>query len=213
MRYEPGGAQVDWARVGIVGFILVTAIAVNVYVNVVHNEIADRFPFIGIAVVLAILASTPLRQPQWSLLPEAAKGTTFLLALVTCAPMIPVEKLPAASWQTAMGLGFISTVFDNIPLTTLALKQGGYDWGMLAYTVGFGGSMIWFGSSVGVALSNMYPQAKNVGRWLANGWHVTLAYVIGFVVLLAVMGWQPTPKRGDPPPAAPAVQPAQGPVR
>ena len=122
MRYEPGGAQVDWARVGIVGFILVTAIAVNVYVNVVHNEIADRFPFIGIAVVLAILASTPLRKPQWSLLPEAAKGTTFLLALVTCAPMMPVEKLPAASWQTAMGLGFISTVFDNIPLTALALK-------------------------------------------------------------------------------------------
>ena len=29
----------------------------------------------------------------------------------------------------------------------LALKQGGYDWGVLAYAVGFGGSMIWFGSS------------------------------------------------------------------
>ena len=35
----------------------------------------------------------------------------------------------------------------------LALKQGGYDWGFLAYSVGFGGSMIWFGSSAGVALS------------------------------------------------------------
>jgi hypothetical protein len=30
----------------------------------------------------------------------------------------------------------------------LALEQGGYDWGVLAY-VGFGGSMIWFGSSSG----------------------------------------------------------------
>jgi hypothetical protein len=29
-----------------------------------------------------------------------------------------------------------------------------------------------------------------------------VAYVIGFFVLLAVMGWQPTPKRGDPPPAS-----------
>jgi predicted Fe-S protein YdhL (DUF1289 family) len=28
---------------------------------------------------------------------------------------------------------------------------------MLAYAVGFGGSMIWFGSSAGVALSNLYP--------------------------------------------------------
>ena len=52
-------------------------------------------------------------------------------------------------------------MFDNIPLTALALKQGGYDWGFLAYAVGFGGSMIWFGSSAGVALSNMYPQARS----------------------------------------------------
>jgi len=209
MKYEPGGAQVDWARVGIVGFILVTAIATNVYVNVLHADIADRFPFIGAAVVLAVLVSAPLRKPEWSLLPEATKGTIFLLSLVTCASMMPVEKLPLASWQTAMGLGFVSAVFDNIPLTALALKQSGYDWGMLAYTVGFGGSMIWFGSSAGVALSNMYPEAKNVGRWLLHGWHVTVAYVLGFFVLLAVLGWEPTPKRGDPPLAAPAaIQPA-----
>jgi Na+/H+ antiporter NhaD/arsenite permease-like protein len=77
--------------------------------------------------------------------------------------MMPVEKLPAASWQTAFGLGFLSAVFDNIPLTALALKQGGYDWGMLAYAVGFGGSMLWFGSSAGVAISNMYPEARSVG--------------------------------------------------
>ena len=88
--------------------------------------------------------------------------------------MMPVEKLPAASWQTALGLGFVSAVFDNIPLTALALKQGGYDWGYLAYAVGFGGSMIWFGSSAGVALANMYPEAKSVGRWLSHGWHVAL---------------------------------------
>ena len=206
MKYQPGGAQVDWARVGIVAFILVTAIVVNVYVNVMHNDISDKFPFIGAAVVLAVLVSAPIRKPDWSLLPEATKGTIFLLALVTCASMMPVEKLPAASWVTAMGLGFVSAVFDNIPLTALALKQSGYDWGMLAYTVGFGGSMIWFGSSAGVALSNMYPEAKNVGRWLYHGWHVTVAYVIGFFVLLAVMGWQPTPKRGDPPATPPAVQ-------
>ena len=80
--------------------------------------------------------------------------------------MMPVEKLPLASWQTALGLGFVSAVFDNIPLTALALRQGGYDWGFLAYAVGFGGSMIWFGSSAGVALANMYPGGE-VGRALA----------------------------------------------
>ena len=86
-------------------------------------------------------------------------------------------------------------MFDNIPLTALALKQGGYDWGFLAYGVGFGGSMIWFGSSAGVALSNMYPQAKSVGAWLKGGWHVALGYVVGFFVLLAVQGWHPQDKR------------------
>jgi Na+/H+ antiporter NhaD/arsenite permease-like protein len=155
---------------------------------------------------VVILLATPLRKPQWDLVPEAFKGTIFLLALVTCASLMPVEKLPVASWQTAFTLGFVSAVFDNIPLTALALKQSGYDWGMLAYTVGFGGSMIWFGSSAGVALSNMYPDAKNVGRWLYHGWHVTVAYVIGFFVLLVLLGWHPTPKRGDPPAAPPAVQ-------
>ena len=80
-------------------------------------------------------------------------------------------------------------MFDNIPLTALALKQGGYDWGYLAYAVGFGGSMIWFGSSAGVALSNQYPEAKSVGLWLRHGWHVAVAYVIGFFVMLVLIGW------------------------
>jgi hypothetical protein len=105
--------------------------------------------------------------------------------------MMPVEQLPAPSWRSALGLGFVSAVFDNIPLTALALAQGHYDWGMLAYAVGYGGSMIWFGSSAGVALSNSYPEARSVARWLAQGWHVTLAYVVGFTVLLVLLGWQP----------------------
>jgi Na+/H+ antiporter NhaD/arsenite permease-like protein len=105
--------------------------------------------------------------------------------------MMPVEHLPDASWASCFGLGFISAVFDNIPLTKLALTQGGYDWSFLAYAVGFGGSMIWFGSSAGVALSNIYPEAKSVGSWIKNGWHVILAYIIGFMVMLAIVKWDP----------------------
>jgi hypothetical protein len=194
----PAGVAVDWPRVGIVGFILLAAILANVVANLKFPAALDHFPVIGAAVWVAILVAAPLRKPDWKLLPEAFKGTVFLLSLVTIASMMPVEKLPAPSWQTAFGLGFVSAVFDNIPLTALALKQGGYDWGMLAYTVGFGGSMIWFGSSAGVALSNMYPEAKSVGRWLKEGWHVILAYVVGFLVLMLVLGWHPTDKRGNP---------------
>jgi Na+/H+ antiporter NhaD/arsenite permease-like protein len=188
--------RVDWARLGIVGWILAAAILANVVANLEFPAALDAFPVIGAAVWVAILAAAPLRRPEWGLLPDAFKGTVFLLALVTCASMMPVEKLPPATWQTTFSLGVISSVFDNIPLTALALKQGGYDWGMLAYAVGYGGSMIWFGSSAGVALSNMYPEAKSVGRWLRHGWHVALAYILGFIVLLAVIGWHPTDKRG-----------------
>jgi hypothetical protein len=182
---------VDWARLWVVAIVLVAAIATNVFVNLRLQHLSDSLPFIGAAVWVALLACAPWRRPDWRLLPGALKGAIFLLALVTCASLMPVERLPAASWQTAFGLGFISAVFDNIPLTALALKQGGYDWGMLAYTVGFGGSMIWFGSSAGVALSSMYPQAKSVGAWLRHGWHVALAYVAGFGVMLALLGWNP----------------------
>jgi len=191
----PQGVVIDWARVGIVIFILAAAIAANVLANFkLGGHLSDKFPFIGVAVWIAIITTTPLRKPDWGLLPEAFKGSIFLLSLILCASLMPVEKLPLASWQTAFGLGFLSAVFDNIPLTALALKQGGYDWGMLAYTVGFGGSMIWFGSSAGVALSNMFPEARNVGRWLYHGWHVALAYVIGFFFMLMITGWQPTEK-------------------
>ncbi len=191
----PADLRLDWPRVGIVALILLTAIAANVIVNVEFPQISDRFPFIGAAVWLALLVGALVRRPAWDVLPETLKGSIFLLSLVVCASLMPVEKLPAAAWTTAFGLGFLSAVFDNIPLTALALKQGGYDWGMLAYTVGFGGSMIWFGSSAGVALTNMYPEGKSAWQWLKNGWHVAVAYVIGFFVLLAVMGWQPSETR------------------
>ena len=100
--------------------------------------------------------------------------------------MMTVETLPPASWQSAFTLGFVSAVFDNIPLTKLALEQGGFDWGFLAYAVGFGGSMIWFGSSAGVALSSMYPEARSAGQWLRHGWFVAVAYVLGFFAMLVI---------------------------
>ncbi len=202
--------RVDWGRVGIVALILVSAILTNVVVNVKFNHLADHFPFIGVAVWLAILVSMGVRRPDWEILPETAKGTVFLLSLVLCASMMPVEELPSASMVTALGLGFVSAVFDNIPLTALAIKQGGYDWGFLAYAVGFGGSMIWFGSSAGVALSNMYPEAKSVGQWLRHGWHVALAYVVGFAVMAVVMGWHPEPmhRAAELPAPPPATVPA-----
>lgn len=191
LKHAHEHTKVDKARIGIVALILVFAITTNIVMNVKFPELSDLFPFIGVAVWIAILLSVPVRRPDWELLPDTFKGSIFLLSLVTCASMMPVEQLPPASALAALSLGFVSAVFDNIPLTALALKQGGYDWGFLAYAVGFGGSMIWFGSSAGVALSNMFPEGKSVGNWLRHGWHVALAYVAGFAVLYFTLGWHP----------------------
>ena len=197
MKDSPKGVYLHWARLIIVAVILLSAVGANVYFNLNHPEVLDQLPVIGLAVWAAILVTTPWRKPNWSLLPDATRGSIFLLSLVMCASMMPVQHLPEASWPSALGLGFVSAVFDNIPLTALALHQGGYDWGFVAYAVGFGGSMIWFGSSAGVALSNMYPQAKSVGAWIKGGWHVSVGYVVGFFALLLVLGWHPDPPRSQ----------------
>lgn len=183
--------RIDWGRIFIVGLMLTLAISINIVVNTHFSSVSDSFPFVGAAVWTAILISIPVRRHDWEVLGESLKGTLFLISLVSCASMMPVESLPPASWQTTLGLGFTSSVFDNIPLTALGIKQGGYDWGFMAYAVGYGGSMLWFGSSAGVALSNMFPEAKSAANWIRHGWHVILAYVAGFTVLAVLIGWKP----------------------
>ncbi len=178
---EPAGPVViDWRRVAVVAMILVGTISTNILLD---------FPALGVWVAL-LVGATFTRTP-WGELPNALKGSILLLSLVLCASMMPVDELPSPSGLSSLVLGFVSAVFDNIPLTKLALEQGGYDWGVLAYAVGFGGSMIWFGSSAGVAISNLHPQAKDTGAYLRHGWHVPLAYVVGFAVLMATFGWRP----------------------
>jgi len=172
--------KIDWLKILNVALILIGAIISNVLYDM---------PALG--VWIAILIGAAIRPVPWKEVPASIKGTVFLLCLVMCASMMPVEELPNASWITALALGFLSAVFDNIPLTKLCLDQGHYDWGMLAYAVGFGGSMIWFGSSAGVAITNKFPEGRNVILWVKKGWHVAVAYLIGFFVLYLTMGWEP----------------------
>lgn len=185
-KYQPiqkdadPNVSIDWGKLLSVALILAGAIISNILYDM---------PALG--VWIAIVIGAFIRKVPWREVPGALKGTIFLLSLVTCASMMPVEELPDASWVTAFSLGFLSAVFDNIPLTKLCLDQGHYDWGMLAYSVGFGGSMIWFGSSAGVAITNKFPEARNVVLWVRNGWHVAVAFIIGFFALYLTLGWEP----------------------
>ena len=220
-RYSPivknsrSDVTLDAVRVAIVVFILLAAIAANVTTNTVFPTVADTFPVIGAAVWAALLVTAPLRKPDYSLIPTAARSSLFLLSLVLCASLVPVKELPPASWPSTLGLGFVSAVFDNIPLTALALEQGGYDWGMLAYCVGFGGSISWFGSSAGVAICNLFPESRSVIAWLRGGWHVAVAYLIGFAALLLILGWHPTDANGaraHPEPVSGFSEPPSNPI-
>jgi Na+/H+ antiporter NhaD/arsenite permease-like protein len=185
-KYQPilkddiSGAKISWRRLAVCVLILVSAVVTNIVLE---------FPAVG--VWGAIIIGSFIIRTNWRDAKHAMPGAIFLLSLVLAASMMPVDQLPGASWQTALGLGFVSAVFDNIPLTKLALTQGGYDWGVLAFAVGYGGSMVWFGSSAGVAISNMFNEAKSVTGWVKNGWHIILGYIVGFSILLLVMGWHP----------------------
>ena len=174
------GIKIDWNKLLTVLMMLVGAVIANWTLG---------FPAVGLWI--ALLIGSIFTKTPWGELSKALQGSIFLLALVLCASLMPVEELPNASWHSAFALGFISAVFDNIPLTKLCLEQGGYDWGILAFSVGFGGSMIWFGSSAGVALSSMYPEARSVVKYVKGGWHVIAAYVISFFVMLSIAGWNP----------------------
>lgn len=176
------GVVIDQVSIGIVILILISAIAANQFWG---------FPALG--VWMAILIGTIARKVSWAEIPKVMKGTIFLLALLFAASLMPVNELPAATLRGTFIIGLVSAVFDNIPLTKLCLDQGGYDWGLLAYAVGFGGSMLWFGSSAGVALSGMFPETRSVYQYLKNGWHVTVAYVVGFSLFIGIAGWHPTP--------------------
>jgi Na+/H+ antiporter NhaD/arsenite permease-like protein len=190
-RHVSTDLQIDWPRAAIVGIILAAAIAANIATTAWYPCLRIHVPVLGLAVWASIALTSWLRKPNFMILNAAFPGAIFLLCLVTAASLMPVDRMPLPSWHSVLGIGFMSALFDNIPLTALTLKQGGYDWGFLAYAVGVGGSIMWFGSSAGVALTGLYPDGRSARRWLYRGWYVPLAYITGFAVMLAVLGWHP----------------------
>jgi Na+/H+ antiporter NhaD/arsenite permease-like protein len=91
-------APLDHARLVIVAAILAAAIAANVTINLRFPELAERVPALGLAVWVVLLATAGWRRPDWAVLPATLKGSLFLLCLVTAASLMPVERLPVASW-------------------------------------------------------------------------------------------------------------------
>lgn len=192
-RHAAPSLGIGWTRLVLVAVMLLSIVGANISSNLLAPRLHHVAPVLGAALWFAIALTSLVRRPDWRVLPHAATGAAFLVALVACAALMPVDSLPKPTWQTTLGMGLVASVFDNIPLTALALKQDGYDWALLAYSIGIGGSMIWFGSSAGVALSNSYPEARSVFSWIKQGWYVPVAFVFGYFVMLGVTGWNEMP--------------------
>jgi hypothetical protein len=187
----PHRPPIDKVRLGIVAATITALALTNVVASRMLGSRADALPLLGGSMCAVLAVGALVRPINWSTARHAARGALFLVALVVSASLLPVEALPRPSVATTVGLGFVSAVFDNIPLTKVALVQGGYDWPVLAYSVGFGGSMVWFGSSAGVAVAEVLPVVRSVGTWVRHGWHIPLAFLAGHAVMRLVLGWNP----------------------
>jgi Na+/H+ antiporter NhaD/arsenite permease-like protein len=119
---------------------------------------------------------------------DTLRGAIFLSALVASASLMP-KALPEPSAPAEFGLGILSAIFDNIPLTELAIRAGGFNWALLAFCVGVGGSMTTFGSSAAVALLKdpAFEKARDLKTYIKEGWILFPTYCVGFAV---IMGWE-----------------------
>ncbi len=111
LRDAAADAHVDWARVGIVAFILAAAVTANIVMNVEFTELSDSFPFIGAAVWLAILVAAPLRKPEWSLLPGALQGGDL--------PALAGPRRDHDAGGAAAGGGLADSLRSGLPLRGL----------------------------------------------------------------------------------------------
>lgn len=148
------------------------------------------------------LRGTPATPFGWGSMLKSLPNTAFLLVLIYAAKLIPLAVIaevifgafgrlavPVDYDVVAVVLGLISPVFDNIPLASLALDIGGFEWPFLALAIGFGGSMLWFGSSAGVALAKEFPELEQTRDWFPRPFFVVFG--VYWVILLAhLLIWQ-----------------------
>ena len=222
-RYSPiakGAAadtHVDWVRVGIVAAILVTAIVVNVVVNVRFTEYYGYVPLhrrgrLGShpglrSVAPAALGGIAERRSRQRVPAVAGVGSVDDAGAKSCPTRRGVSRWDWASCRPYSITSRSPRWHSSKAATTGASSRTPWD---------SAGSMIWFGSSAGVALASQFPTARSAVAWVRGGWHVAVAYVIGFAFMLVVVGWHPDPKLKSTPSAsrAPAVtQVMSGPTR
>lgn len=178
------------SEVGGVRKNMLAAVAITL-VCVIAGTLAFHATGVGVWVGLIISWLTVARKDMpWreGFAHDTLRGALFLSALVASASLMP-KALPQPSAPAEFGLGILSAIFDNIPLTELAIRAGGFNWALLAFAVGVGGSMTTFGSSAAVALLKdpAFEKARDLKTYITQGWILFPTYCLGFVTIL---GWE-----------------------
>lgn len=95
----------------------------------------------------------------------------------------PIQRDPPAGTHIVMSRIWIVLTVLAAAITANVLGN------VFAPDLGFGGSMMWFGSSAGVAVCNEHPEARSVVKWLQAGWPVLAGYFSGILAYWALLGW------------------------
>ncbi|MBX7145298.1 MAG: hypothetical protein K1X79_12660 [Oligoflexia bacterium] len=136
-----------------------------------------------------------LRQPAEEF-KKAGSTAAFLAGLMLIAALCPKGAMPDPSFQQEMGLGFFSSIFDNYPLTYMAAQQSPHFWALLAFAVGFGGSLMWFGNAASVALAEHFQSVKVIRYTWWMSIVMGLALAAGcYAISWYHGGWIATPLR------------------
>jgi hypothetical protein len=176
------GRRVDVVCLAVVLLILASAIAANV---------AFGFPAVG--VWAALLLGALVRKPAWNSIPAASLGAVSLVSLVLAASMMLVKSLPEPSRRPRSGSESCppsSTTSHSRSSLSSRTTTTGTCWRSASVTV-----VRCCGSAarLAIAIAGLFPQAKSTRVWLANGWHVAVGYVLGFLAMMVLTGWNASP--------------------
>jgi Na+/H+ antiporter NhaD/arsenite permease-like protein len=119
------------------------------------------------------------------LLAVAALDALGVLA-ISSHLLLGTNPQPARVIVGNVGLGLLSALVDNVPLTALAIDllpvTNPRLWSLLAYCVGTGGSILLIGSAAGVVAMGMIEGLTSTAYVRVATAAVALAYIAGIVV-------------------------------
>ncbi|WP_092401227.1 MULTISPECIES: hypothetical protein [Candidatus Ichthyocystis] len=173
---------VDKTRLLLVAFLLLMLIVTNSIKNrYTDTQLIKDYPITGIFMLfMCFLTAITRNIPRKNIIGNMS-GHIILLGLIVNAHLINISSLPTPSALSTLIIGIVSACIDNIPLTAMAIEQKGYNWPLLAFSVGFGGSLLWFGSSAGIILTHHLKKGRTIREWLSLP--LILSFVVGFYLI------------------------------